>query len=108
MIDFTKLRDLIVEKKCVSSSDYDKEDPFIGIYWEDLIDIINKCDSEKWISVDEALPKEKYLVLTRVKTPVGIVHRSDYYINDYWYMCRYNQEEIVTHWTEIPSLKGGE
>lgn len=74
----------------------------------DFIAGANYALQNQWISVEEALPEEKYLVLTRVKTPVGIVYRSDYYINDYWYRCRYNQEEIVTHWALIPSLKGGE
>lgn len=61
----------------------------------------------QWISVEEALPKDKTKVFVIVKTPVGIVHRADYHINDYWYMSRYSPEEIVTHWMEIPSLKGG-
>lgn len=94
----------ILQKRITEAAkEFDKESSRI-IFENGANFILNNL----WISVDEALPKEKYLVLTRVKTPVGIVHRSDYYINDYWYMCRYNQEEIVTHWMEIPSLKGGE
>ena len=62
----------------------------------------------QWISVEEALPEDKTKVFVIVKTPVGIVHRADYHINDYWYMSRYSPEEIVTHWMPIPSLEGGE
>jgi hypothetical protein len=62
----------------------------------------------QWISVEEALPEDKTKVFVIVKTPVGIVHRADYHINDYWYMSRYSPEEIVTHWMAIPQLKGGE
>ena len=62
----------------------------------------------QWISVEEALPEDKTKVFVIVKTPVGIVHRADYHINDYWYMSRYSPEEIVTHWMPIPSLGGGE
>lgn len=71
-------------------------------------EIANFALQNQWISVDEALPEEKTKVFVIVKTPVGIVHRADYHINDYWYMSRYSPEEIVTHWMPIPSLKGGE
>lgn len=71
-------------------------------------EIANFALQNQWISVDEALPEDKTKVFVIVKTPVGIVHRADYHINDYWYMSRYSPEEIVTHWMPIPSLKGGE
>jgi hypothetical protein len=108
MIDFIKLRNLIVEKKCVSSNDYGKEDPFIGIYWEDLIDIINHCDSTKWISVDEALPEfegnfSEYCI---IRTENGFCAVTTYYrtsTKEYWW----NFEKVkVTHWMPIPEMKG--
>lgn len=81
--------------------------------WKDEIEqayIYGGEDSlqNQWISVEEALPEDKTKVFVIVKTPVGIVHRADYHINDYWYMSRYSPEEIVTHWMPIPSLEGGE
>jgi hypothetical protein len=103
MIDFTKLRDLLVEKKCVSSNDYGKEDPFIGIYWKDLIDIINQCDSKKWISVEEALPERGSLVFIRLD-------HGGYSVRLF---TNYDKSFIdtkggkVTHWMPIPPLKGG-
>ena len=63
---------------------------------------------QQWIPVEEALPEDKTKVFVIVKTPVGIVHRADYHINDYWYMSRYSPEEIVTHWMPIPIVEGGE
>lgn len=73
-----------------------------------FIDAADWALQNQWISVDEALPEDKTKVFVIVKTPVGIVHRADYHINDYWYMSRYSPEEIVTHWMPIPSLGGGE
>lgn len=114
MIDFTKLKDLLVEKKCVSSNDYGKEDPFIGIYWEDLIDIINHCDSTKWISVDEALPSynikvlvcfepafgaRKIFITTRGPENIIVYEKNKFYIE---------QSGEVTHWMPVPEFpKGG-
>jgi hypothetical protein len=73
----------------------------------DFINGANFALQNQWISVDEALPEDKTKVFVIVKTPVGIIHRADYHINDYWYMSRYSPEEIVTHWMPIPSLEGG-
>ena len=124
MIDFTKLRDLIVEKKCVSSSDYGKEDPFIGIYWEDLIDIINQCDSEKWISVDEALPpRQKTTKGEDLEQSIPVFVRDNEgnytsawysFYSKHWFMgygeafLKQSIYSKITHWMAIPSLKGGE
>jgi hypothetical protein len=72
-----------------------------------LIEMGVKTLQNQWISLEEALPEDKTKVFVIVKTPVGIIHRADYHINDYWYMSRYSPEEIVTHWMPIPSLEGG-
>lgn len=109
MIDFTKLRDLIVEKKCVSSSDYGKEDPFIGIYWKDLINTINQCASTKWISVEKALPKEekKVLVTHQYGCQVAAFYKDGAY--SYWGVAKECPiGASITHWMPIPEMEGGE
>lgn len=36
-----KLKDILIEHKNIAASEYDDEDAFVGIYFSDLIDIIN-------------------------------------------------------------------
>ena len=37
-----KLRDEFVEHKCIASSEYDNEDAFVGVYFQDLCNFIDK------------------------------------------------------------------
>lgn len=122
MIDFKKLRGLITDKKCIASDDYGKDDPFVGIYWGDLVDAINQCDSIRWISVDEALPE----FYRNVLVIFGNLHIANaYYDGEYWwwndgfptgvnsygnaiYSSQQRCEDKPTHWMYIPEIKGGD
>lgn len=37
-----KLRDLLADCKATASSSYEEKDPFVGIYFEDLCEVIAK------------------------------------------------------------------
>lgn len=108
MIDFEKLTNLIADKKCMSSDWNEKDDPFVGIYLSDLVDIINQCDSTKWISVDEALPPKE----DNDSSITVIVHCQKGWCGIDYYRYKYgewlNNRNSVTHWMQIPSLEGGE
>lgn len=111
MIDFEKLTNLIADKKCMSSDWNEKDDPFVGIYLNDLVDVINQCDSTKWISVEEALPEEDipncfvaYKTLDMVFYSTGSYEKD----NDEWYVDSVGFNVKVTHYMPIPSLEGGE
>lgn len=64
----------------------------------------------QWISVEEALPKERELVFMRCKNNDIITFGVGVYegTKDEWYEDGIGYVINVTHWTEIPSLKGGE
>lgn len=107
MINLKKLRDLITDKKCIVSDDYGKDDPFIGIYWSDLVNAINQCDSIRWISVEEALPEEEEIVL--------VTHQYGYQVaafykdgsHSYWGVSKGAPIGApITHWMLIPQIGG--
>lgn len=111
MIDFEKLTNLIADKKCMSSDWNEKDDPFVGIYLSDLVDVINQCDSTKWISVGEALPEyEEDVIVTNSYDDYWFAHRSNNkkVIVDEYGFARTPTVLRITHWMHIPELKGGE
>ena len=65
--------------------------------------------SHLWISVEEALPPHKPIGQNqRFSLPVLLIKNNDVttaYINSYDFE---QPSENVTHWMQIPSLKGGE
>ena len=117
MIDFEKLTNLIADKKCLPSDWNEKYDPFVGIYLSDLIDIINQCDSTKWISVDEEKPCADEILAKlsedfccgngRVEIlhyckQYGLIHPEGYYD-----ICGENvPTNAITYWMSIPEIKG--
>jgi hypothetical protein len=53
-----KLKDALIEHKNIATSEYDDEDAFVGIYFSDLVDIIDSVmDNTGWHPASEP-PKE--------------------------------------------------
>ena len=49
-----KLKDALIEHKNIATSEYDDEDAFVGIYFCDLVDIIDSVmDNTGWHSASE-------------------------------------------------------
>ena len=40
--DKVKLRNMLIDRKCIASDQWKSEDPFVGIYINDLVEIIEK------------------------------------------------------------------
>lgn len=52
-----KLKDALIEHKNIATSEYDDEDAFVGIYFSDLVDIIDSViDDTGWHSASELPP----------------------------------------------------
>jgi hypothetical protein len=65
----------------------------------------------QWISVEEALPEEEFddgykfvFVIVKIDEETSC-YDTDYIRNGKW---EFHDADKVTHWAEIPSLKGGE
>ena len=66
----------------------------------------------QWISVEEALPEKNTMCFVRKETEVGIIYDADYIDCEGKWFFNFNRTSInsmvITHWMQIPSLKGGE
>lgn len=52
-----RLKDTLIEHKNVAASEYDDEDAFVGIYFDDLVDIINNVmQNTGWHPASELPP----------------------------------------------------
>lgn len=55
-----KLKDALIEHKNIATFEYDDEDAFVGIYFSDLVDIIDSViDNTGWHPASELPPLDK-------------------------------------------------
>lgn len=78
---------------------------------EALISFSKQILQNQWISVEEALPEEEFddgyefvFVIVKIDEETSC-YDTDYIRNGKW---EFHDADKVTHWAEIPSLKGGE
>ena len=110
-----KLKDILIERKNIAASEYNDEDAFVGIYFNDLVDIINSImNKQGWVSVDKELPKEGQKVLVYMPADERCEHEymCEALYNYAWHKWEDADEPIelegVTHWASRPSLPGKE
>ena len=87
-----KLRRALYNAKFTTDA-YD-ENPFVGIYFNDLLDIIHDFGQQRpqWIPVDKELPKKKGAYL---------FHFDDGQTRVEGYFPELHLSKCVTHWAEI-------
>lgn len=111
-----KLKDALIEHKNIAASEYDDEDAFVGIYFSDLVDIINSVtnntdwNNSEWIPVEEELPEENQKVLVYMPADERCDHEymCEALYNYAWHKWEDADEPIelegVTHWIPRPLL----
>lgn len=64
----------------------------------------------QWISVEKALPEDTELYFVAYKAMDVVLYSTGCYEAKFkeWYVDGYGYNADVTHWMQIPSLKGGE
>lgn len=65
-----KLKDALIEHKNIASSEYNDEDAFVGIYFCDLVDIIDGImQNTGWHPASELPPEEGEYIVKREWAP---------------------------------------
>lgn len=108
----TILQKRIKEAACEESSTYDlTEIKESNAAYSAAIKVATFILQNQWISVDEALPEEKFddgyqFVFVRIH----LYDDTFYYDTDYIRKGKWelHKNQKITHWMQIPSLKGGE
>lgn len=103
-----KLKDALIEHKNIATSEYDDEDAFVGIYFSDLVDIIDSVmNNTGWHPASELPPENAEIVIwTEVHSPqfenapVGYVPILGRLIDGKW-----PSNIIVKYWCYLPDEK---
>jgi len=108
-----KLKDILIEHKNIAASEYNDEDAFVGIYFDDLVDIIDSIiynsewNNYNWISVKDKLPPEN----GKTKQSVNVWATDGLTSGEFWYNFDtktwtdiFGDPFDITHWIPFPQL----
>ena len=82
-----KLKDILIEHKNIAASEYNDEDAFVGIYFCDLVDIIDSIMQNIGWHPASNTPKDEEEVIAAgdYSTTRAVFHEGKYYIAEYYH-----------------------